>query len=188
MRKLFMLFACFFLFACNNDKKSTEKTTENTSENKTGTSTPGSNTDNIITFNVSGQPVSSTGWNINRFDFGAGAGTSLNVTSNMHEQPKTININVNGDVPGTYTLGAGTQSMKTHGMAYGSYAPDYLKDMSNTYSFQDGEFVIVSIDTTAGLLNATFHGTVKNTKGESLQVTDGKVINGRLKAGISRLD
>ena len=59
--------------------------------------------------------------------------------------------------------------------------------MGNHFSFQDGDFTIVSIDTTAGLLNATFHGTAKNMKGETVTITDGKVINGKLKSTVGKM-
>jgi hypothetical protein len=186
MRKLTgILIAGAMLIACNNEKKDSSNTSTETK--KEGTS-PKSNGQNVISFSVDGKQVTSSGWTISRFDFGTGAGTSVNVTSNMHEEPRTINININGDTPGSYTIGSGVAAMKNHGMAYGSYYADYLKDMSSPYSFTEGEFVIVSIDTTAGLLNANFHGTATNAKGESIKITDGKVIDGKLKAGVTKLN
>jgi hypothetical protein len=37
------------------------------------------------------------------------------------------------------------------------------------------------------ILNGTFSGTVKNAKGETLNITDGKIVNGALKPGIISL-
>jgi hypothetical protein len=183
-----MLTGLVLLAACNNAKQKTNKPDATEKKSEQGTVAPTGSGDNIISFSVNGEQVNSSGWNISRFNFGSGAGTSINVTSNMHEEPKTINININSDKPGTYSLQSGMSTIKTPGVAYGSYKPDYMGDMGNTYSFKDGEFVIISIDTAAGVLNATFHGTAKNMKGESVTISDGKVINGKLKTGLTKMN
>jgi hypothetical protein len=36
-------------------------------------------------------------------------------------------------------------------------------------------------------VNGTFSGTLKNTKGETLNITDGKIIKGALKPGVISL-
>jgi hypothetical protein len=184
MKSLRILAAALLLLAaCNNKKPDAEKKTG--SENKP--TDQESFFKNIITFKVDGESVTSSGWNISRFNFGSGAGTSLNVTSNMHEQPKTININVNGDKPGVYPFQLDLGTVKKAGIAYGSYNPDYMKEVGNHFSFKDGEFEIISIDTAAGLVNAKFHGTARNMKGQSVTITDGQVIDGKLKPGITQM-
>jgi len=138
---------------------------------------------NNISFKINGEQVNSSGWNIRRSmmtDM-----LVLNITSNMHDEPRTINININGDKPGTYNfLAAGGYSKR--GAAYGSYYPDYKEDMMSPYSFEEGTFTITSIDTTAGMVNAEFSGVVKNSKGETLIITEGKISQGQLKPGITR--
>jgi hypothetical protein len=131
---------------------------------------------NQILFKVNGELVKTSGWNISRFDMGRGI--QLNITSNMHEEKRTIAFNINGWTPGTYSLEPFAQEW---GTAYGDYKPDY-DEMLNSFSFTDGEIIIESIDTAAGFLNATFHGTAKNNKG-SFSISDGKIIYGRLKNG-----
>lgn len=174
------------LFSCNS-KSDSNSEKEKPADKKTEVQSVSTNSgDNLITFMVNNEQVNSSGWNIGFFDFGDGRGKGLNVASNMHQNPKTLNININGNKPGTYPFQYGLDDIKTSGIAYGSYKPDYMNDITNSYSFRDGEFVIVSVDTTARLLNATFHGTAKNRKGETVTITNGQVINGRLNPGITK--
>ena len=175
--------AVCFLLACNSNstsekEKPADKKTEVQESNK-------GNGDNLISFKVNGEDVTSSGWAISRFDFGGGM--SVNVTSNMHLEPRTINVNINGETPGTYPFKRGMGITKTRGIAYGSYSPDYMKQIGNHFTFEDGEFTITSIDTTAGLLNASFHGNAINMKGETVTITDGKVVNGNLKSRIGKM-
>src|SRR5215510_10023905 len=58
--------------------------------------------DNIIMFKVNGEPVTTSGWNISRFKLTSGSKESLNVTTNMHEEKRTININISGTEAGEY--------------------------------------------------------------------------------------
>jgi hypothetical protein len=186
MRKTFAaLFVVLLLAGCNNKKASDKESTTDKKESADNKLTSSSQ-HNVILFTVNGEKVTSSGWNISRFNFGNGAGNSVNLTSNMHEQPKTINININGDRPGVYPLQSGLGTLKTPGVAYGSYTPDYMNGIGNHFSFKDGEFEIISIDTVAGSLNAKFHGTAKNMKGESVTITDGQVIDGKLKTGVTQ--
>jgi hypothetical protein len=176
-KHLVILFSLGLLVACNNEKKGNNNDVKNEANTKPGKSESG---DNRILFTVDGEEVKTTGWNIGYFDMGTGKGKQINITSNMHDDPRTIMLNVNGDTPGTYTISTGMDAMKP-GVAYGSYRPDYSKDMQNVYSFESGELVIVSIDPAAHTLNAKFHGVAKNTNGESVTITNGKIINGNLK-------
>lgn len=157
-----------------------EATANNNNTATAGTASVSAN--NSITFKVNGTQINSSVWNLSR-SFLTGR-LVLNITSNMHEQPKTINININGDKPGTYPF-VNDGGYKKEGFAYGSYFPDYMEDMMSSYRFESGEFSISSIDTAAGIVNATFFGTAKNLKGESFTITDGKVVNGELKKHVA---
>ena len=134
-------------------------------------------TENLITFKVNGKEVKTHGWNISRF---MGNGVSLNVTSNMHEDKRTLMLNLNGWTPGKYSLQNNIASITYSG--YGHYKPDY-SNVLNAYNFQDGFFQIENIDTVKGLLNASFYGTVKQNE-EVFSITEGKIINGKLSQGI----
>jgi hypothetical protein len=163
--------------ACNNDKKATNETTTNETQTDPGKSSDG---DNQVLFTVDGKEVRTSGWNIAYFDMGNGGAKQINITSNMHDDPRTVMFNVNGEKPGTYTISTGMDAQKP-GIAYGSYRPDYTNDMQNVYSFESGELVIQSIDPTTKTLNATFHAIAKNAAGATVTITDGKVINGKMK-------
>jgi len=174
------LFSSFFI-SCNDSTTSktdvTKDTIKNTSAAPANDNVAASSTDNVISFKVNGELVTSSGWTIGKSKMNGK--DLINITSDMHKQPKTILINVNGNSEGTYKLASGMDALTKQGIAYGSYKPNY-DDLSNDYSFEDGEIVITSIDNNKKLLNATFSGTVKNSKGESFSITDGKVINGKM--------
>src|SRR5687767_14650910 len=162
MRKLFIagMAASLLLLACNNDNTTTtDKKTDSTETKEVKKNTP---SENLMSFKVNGEDVTTTAWNISEFDPGNGAGMSLNITSNMHEQPKTVDFNINGNKAGSYALGSGVEFMKSPGKAYGNYRRDYKNDMMNPYSFESGEFMIESIDLTKRTLNASFYGTATN--------------------------
>jgi hypothetical protein len=137
--------------------------------------------DNMIVYKVNGEEVKTTGWNISRFK--TGNEVQLNITSNMHIDKRTININLNGDTAGSYWLASDGSLAASF---YGSYAPDYT-DLLTRYSFKEGEFVITQIDTVKGIVNGTFKGVVSDLKGKSFEITDGKIINCQLKPGIQKL-
>lgn len=196
MMKNFLTSGLVFLVlvsaSCNNNKEpSVEKKDSKVEKQTDSTNVPA---ENLISFKVNKQLVVSPIFNILRFDFGTGQGTSLNLSiSNSADQPKIINFNINGDKPGHYPLKSLSKTTKTKGSAYGNYSPnyrqtsvDYNKPSIEQFSFVNGEFVITSIDTTAGVMNATFYGTAKNTKGDSVLITDGNVINGKLNPGITK--
>src|SRR5436190_914694 len=107
----------------------------------------------------------------------------MNITNDMHTKKQIINVNLNGAKHGTYNFDdEGVIMEKSHG----SYRTDF-SDPSNSYSFVSGSFVITDVDTVHHVVNGSFSGTVKNTKGETLNITDGKIINGALKPGIISL-
>ena len=164
LRTLCIALGCITITSCSS------------TEAKMPAQTQPASADNQIVFKVNGEQVQTTGWNISRFNMGKGI--QLNITSNMHREKRTIAFNINGWAPGTYEL---QPFASEGGTAYGDYKPDYEK-MLNSYPFTDGEITIEGIDTTAALLNATFHGTAKSMHG-AFSITDGKIINGKLTSG-----
>jgi len=138
--------------------------------------------DNIITFKVNDQVVKTTGWTISRFKIVSDSEESLNITTNMYDEKRTLNVNIIGAEPGTYVV-KGNSSSGPH--FYGSYYPDYMNNLAGSYSFETGFFTITEVDTLKNVVNGSFSGMVKNLKGESFNITDGKIINGRLTPGVT---
>ena len=93
----------------------------------------------------------------------------------MHTDARTVMLNLRGCRPGTYSL---DDTISSELSGYGDYKPDYT-DLLTSYKFEHGSFIITAIDTTKGLLNATFSGTVRRGD-EVLNITDGRIINGAL--------
>jgi hypothetical protein len=98
--------ACLTLFATCGSSTSkgkegiNEEVTESRSEKKN------SDGDNLIVFTINQtETVSSTGQNIGRFSLGGKK--CINITSNMHKDTRTINMNIAGTTVGTYQLGTG---------------------------------------------------------------------------------
>ena len=107
----------------------------------------------------------------------------MNITTDMHKEKRTINVNLNGAKPGTYNFdNTGVIMEKSHG----SYRADY-NDPSGSFSFVSGSFIITVVDTAQHIVNGTFSVTAKNAKGETVNITDGKIINGALKPGVISL-
>ncbi len=100
----------------------------------------------------------------------------------MHKEKRTIGVNLNGAIPGTYSFMEEGSLKQSHG----DYKPDYKRDMMNSYSFASGSFILTEVDTVKGIVNGTFSGTVKNLKGETLNITDGRIINGTIKSEVCR--
>lgn len=132
---------------------------------------------NVISFRVNGTPVKTSGWNISRFAMGKGL--NLNITTNMHEDKRTIVLNLRGGTTGTYSLNEGASGPLS---GYGDYKPDY-EDLLSSFRFEQGSVVINSMDTANGLLNATFSGRVKKG-GDVMEITDGRIVNGSLNKNI----
>jgi len=55
------------------------------------------------------------------------------------------------------------------------------------FSFESSEFIISSIDTVNNNLNGTFSGVARNSEGKLISITDGKLINIKLKPGLTNL-
>jgi hypothetical protein len=177
---LAVLVATVLLISCDQAKTGKEEKQEGATT-KAVTKATG---DNVITFKVDGQPVTTTGWTISRFAWATNPEHEwLNITSNMKTEKRTINVNLNGVVPGTYRIeeaGAGSQQ------SHGSFFPDYLDNMTNSFSFSEGSFSLTEVDTVHCRVNATFNGIVKNLRGETMQITEGRIINGLLNTSIIR--
>jgi len=139
--------------------------------------------ENLISFKVNGKLVNTSGWTISRFSFQSEPlQLWLNITSNMKQEPRTLNFNLNGSVPGKYSLGGSAMKKQSHA----SYYPNYLEDLSRSFSFSSGEFTLTQVDTVKHLVNGYFSGIVKNLNGEQLEITDGKLINGALNWNVIR--
>jgi len=179
MKQIFPFFLIvLFVVSCNNDKTASAENAEKTSSDAS-TSTG----KNVISFKVNDKEVTTSGWNIRLFKWSNQPDVWMNITTDMHKEKRTINVNLNGAKPGTYTFDdAGVIMEKSHG----SYRSDY-NDLSGSYSFVSGSFIITVVDTAQHIVNGTFSVTAKNTKGEVVNITDGKIINGALKPGIISL-
>ncbi|HEX2609345.1 MAG TPA: hypothetical protein VHK91_18320 [Flavisolibacter sp.] len=176
MKRYFSIYALLFLLAAVSLVSCGQT---GAAETKLGVAaTAQEQKDNSIHFKVDGQTISTSGWNISRFDMGKGL--QLNVTTNMHEDKRTVLLNINGVKPGIYKLGSGSRG---DGTGYGSYKPDY-NDMLNSFRFTEGEFELQTIDTMKGFIEARFQGTVM--KGDQqFRITDGVIHKGALRSGIT---
>ncbi|HEV8283682.1 MAG TPA: DUF6252 family protein [Chitinophagaceae bacterium] len=179
MKTTFLLYiVALITTVCNNNK-----TSDAESSDKKSSGPSSSAGENVISFKVNGDEVTTSGWNIRRFNWSNQSAVWMNITSDMHKEKRTINVNLNGATPGTYNFDdKGVVMEKSHG----SYHPDY-GDPSNSYSIVSGSFVITDVDTVHHIVNGTFSVIAKNTKGETVNITDGKIINGALKPGIISL-
>jgi hypothetical protein len=179
MKKIFFLYIIALLtIGCNNNKTSSAES----SEKKSGDASSSAD-ENVISFKVNGKEIKTIAWNIRRFTWTNQSAVWMNITTDRQKERKTINVNLNGAKPGTYNFDdEGVIMEKSHG----SYNPDF-NDPSGSYSFVGGSFVITDVDTVHHIVNGTFSVTAKNAKGEILNITDGKIINGALKPGVISL-
>jgi len=191
-----LLFFILVLAACNNNKEVSPEKKEINVTDSTKNST--SAAENLISFKVNKQLIVSPIFSIIRLNFGAGTSMSLSaLMTDTNQHTKSITFNINGAEPAHYLLQSKVKTTTTKGVAYGTYSPgnispfeissDSRKRIADQFNFVKGEFAITSIDTISGLLNATFYGTVKNQQGDSLTISDGNVINGKLNPGITKL-
>jgi hypothetical protein len=131
-----------------------------------------------MSFRVDGSLVSTNVWNASYGNLFP-AFITTNITSNMYKDKRAVNININAVTNGTYNFIDGSTS--TLNKAYGSYYPDYFGDISNTYQFTSGSFVVTSIDTIAKTFSGSFSGTATNSEsGATVSITEGVVTNGTL--------
>lgn len=136
---------------------------------------------NTIKFKVDGHQIETSPWSITRFKWSKDDNIHLNITSNMNDDKRTINLNLAASEPGNYIM---EDISKSNRQSYGSYYPDYLGDITQSYSFSSGSFTITGLDTVNHIINATFSGTVKNLSGDAFEITDGEIINGFLNIGV----
>ena len=163
--------------SCNNSSANEANTKEVIASTQTS--------ENLISFKINGQPVKTSGWNISRFKLTTASKESLNITTNMHDEKRTLNINLSGTERGEYTAKTDDRSERNF---YGSYFPDYINDLSNSYSFETGSFVITRMDTVKNILEGSFWGTVKNLNGDTITISDGKIVMGKLNANVTKYE
>ncbi len=179
MKKIFLFCTVAVLsLSCNNNKTANAEHPE-----KKSTDASSSTGENVISFKVNGNEIKTSGWNIRRFTWTNQTNVWMNITTDMHKEKRTINVNLNGDKPGTYIFDDNGVVMEN---SHGSYHSDYT-DPAGSYSFVSGSFIITDVDTVHHIVNGSFSVTAKNTKGETLNITDGKIIKGALKPGIISL-
>jgi hypothetical protein len=179
MKKIFSFCLIpLLVLSCNNNETAKAGNSENSSADVSS-----STGKNVISFKVNGDEVKTSGWNIRLFRWSNQPAVWMNITSDMHKEKRTINVNLNGAKPGTYNFDeSGVIMEKSHG----SYRSDY-NDPSGSYSIVSGSFVITDVDTVRHIINGTFSVTAKNASGETVNISDGKIINGALKPGIISL-
>lgn len=162
-----------FVYSCSAWSASDVKQPHWTAATKSAATETASN---LILFKVAGQLVKTSGWNISEFVRNSAGALGLNITTNMHEDCRTILVNLNGCTPGHYAF----SEQHTLSDSYGDYKPDYTGDLFYSYSFVSGAFDITEVNTEKNYINATFSGTVKDKQGNTLEITEGKIINGTL--------
>ena len=177
---LSFLLGLLLIMSCNNNNQATSDTADKKIPGETANAASG---DNRITFKVDGNEVKTAGWIVQRFVWDEKTKSPwLNIVSDMHIDKRAININLNGALPGKYIVGQGNLEENSHG----SYLPDY-SDPMNGFHFKGAEFNITEVDTVKGIVNGTFSGPATNSKGESVNITEGKIINAKLKPGVTNI-
>lgn len=137
---------------------------------------------NAITFKADGVEVRTTGHNIARTKMGGKL--FLNITTSMHTDERTINVNLAGIAPGKYPLVENGTGLQLSG---GLYFPKYSTP-GDSYTFTSGSFDITQVDTIANILEGTFSGTARNAEGKTVSITDGRITAGSLVPGIADMD
>jgi hypothetical protein len=172
MKRIF-LFALVGLMACHSSNTQDSATGE-TSSTGTGTSTNADEEKGTITFKANGETVNTSVLNLAGFQF-ANQPKGLNITSDMHQEKRGVNMNIGGYAAGDYpfTIESG-KAMH----ALGLYYPDYGQ-ANDFYQFINGHVNVTRFDTVKNVMEATFSGTAKNAEGKTVQITDG-VLNGRI--------
>lgn len=102
---------------------------------------------------------------------------TTNITSSMHTDKRSVNININAVKTGTYNFVSNTSTANT---AYGFYYPDYFDFGGDVFAFKTGSIEITAIDTIAKTFSATFSGTAKEADGRMVTITEGIVTNATL--------
>src|ERR1700730_4410614 len=98
MKKIFLFCTIAILtLSCSNNKT----TPAESSDRKAGTESS-SKGENVISFKVNGDEIKTSGWNIRLFTWTNQSAVWMNITSDMHKEKRTINVNLNGSKLGTY--------------------------------------------------------------------------------------
>lgn len=101
---------------------------------------------------------------------------TTNITSSMHKDVRTVNININTVTPKTYNFVTNSNIENT---AYGFYYPDYFNSIFIAFAIDSGSFVVTELDTVSKTFTGTFSGTA--TYGDkTVSITEGKVTNAHL--------
>ena len=167
------------LFACGQNEKTSSKENSSSEANVAIASD-----DNAITFKVDGQQVNSGGWIVQRFVWDDKTPAPwLNITSNMHKDKRSINVNLNATNAGKFSFSETASLMRN---SHGSYFPDFGKPMES-FSFVSGEFNITEVDTAKGIVNGTFSITAKDINGKTISISEGKLTNVKLKPGVTNI-
>jgi hypothetical protein len=189
VKNTYLLANAFFLLliACGSaNNQATEKSSNPDKTPASSINTDATDKKGTISFKVNGELVKTSVWNASTVTSMVGVGI-LNITSNMKQDTRNISININGRwngfKPGEYPLTHGLRRIDTtHGIAYGSYRPEYKKILES-YHFVSGSFIIKP-GSTDKIINASFSGKVQNDKGEEMEITEGQVINAVTKSAI----
>lgn len=170
MVRLILFGFCLFLLSCAGDKAVKDSDQHQDMQDSVA---------NVVTFVVNGQDVKTTGWNIARFKFANMAAPGLNITSNFHEEKRTVRFNLADYQPGIYSL----NGSPVEGGSYGSYMPDYWQK-GVTYPIIGGKVILTEVDTVRKVVNGSFYFTAARN-GDTVHIEDGRIIKGKMDLGIS---
>lgn len=179
----YVLLAAVLFIACNNNADNNNTGSKDTLQQQAA---PVKEPANDVSFTVADQSFTTKAWNINLFGQNNSNGVSFNVTTTQADSLPAVNINVNSIQPGTYSFISGAGTLNSPNKAYGEYSPATVNGKREHYFFQSGSVTISSIDTAKGILNASFEGEVKNEKGKSLTISNGKITEGVMQKGVTR--
>ncbi len=177
-----VLFAAVLLLACNNEAENKASEDEDTIQQAAPVKEPA----NEVSFTIADQTVNTKAWNINLFGQNNSSGISVNITTTQADSLPAVNINVNSIQAGTYSFISGAGTLNAVDKAYGEYSPAAVNGKRDHYFFHSGTVTISSIDTTKGILNASFEGEVKNEKGKTFTIANGLITEGVVKKGVTR--
>lgn len=178
MKKVFSLLLVAALYscsACNKDSNNSNNNGSNPDDN-TAINGCGGSWDvakGRITFKVNGTQVNSINHTCSWSD--AIGFPIINITSSMHKDGRTVNLNVGGWSTGNRVMTS--KAVVNNSEAQGVYAPHYCDyEMA---IFQSGAVNITRFDTTARIVEGTFSG-IAEKDGTKYEITDGRIINCQL--------
>ncbi len=181
MKFITFLFIACWCAACNDSGTAKKESTTNENKSPSVETTTGNNS---ISYKVNDQLINTDALPVTRLLLANKQ--MLNIVTDREKQQQTINISVNGITAGVYPFADGMTAMQSNGMSYGSFTPDAKNDMLNVYSFTEGTVELQSVDTVSNIVTATFSGLAKNSKGEVVKITEGKISQAKMSPGIIR--